>query len=115
VCVDTGAEEYVKGRPHPMIDPEARNALLVKESTRPDVAVLLFDVLLGYGSAMNPLEGLAGIGKGPVLVTSICGTPEDKQGYDKIRKELGSFGVNVMASAGQAAWYAAQVMKGVKQ
>jgi FdrA protein len=115
VCVDTGAEEYVKGRPHPMIDPEARNALLVKESARPDVAVLLFDVLLGYGSAMNPLEGLAGMVKGPVLVTSICGTPEDKQGYDKIRKELDSLGVNVTASAGQAAWYAAQVMKGVKQ
>jgi len=114
VCVDTGAEEYVKGRPHPMIDPEARNALLVKESTRPDVAVLLFDVLLGYGSAMNPLEGLAGIAKGPVLVTSICGTRDDKQGYDKIKKELDSLGVTVMASAGQAAWYAAQVMKEVK-
>jgi FdrA protein len=115
VCVDTGAEEYVKGRPHPMIDPKARNAILVQESSRPDVAVLLFDVLLGYGSAMNPLEGLSGIRKGPVLVTSICGTPDDKQGYDRIRKELDSLGVRVMVSAGQAAWYAAQVMKGVKQ
>ena len=114
ICVDTGAEEYVKGRPHPMIDPKARNALLVEESARPDVSVLLFDVLLGYGSAMNPLEGLAGIKKGPVLVTSICGTQEDKQGYDRIRKELDSLGAIVLASAGQAAWYAARVMKGVK-
>ena len=115
VCVDTGAEEYVKGRPHPMIDPKARNEMIVKESARPDVAVLLFDVMLGYGSAMNPLEGLSGIAEGPVPVTSICGTAEDKQGYAGIRKELDFLGINVMASAGQAAWYAAQVMKGVKK
>ena len=118
VCIDTGAEEYVKGKPHPMIDPKARNALLVKESARPDVAVLLFDVLLGYGSAMDPLEGLGGVagtGKGPVLVTSICGTPDDKQGYDRIRKELDGLGAVVLPTSGQAAWYAAQVMKGVKR
>jgi FdrA protein len=114
VCVDTGAEEYVKGRPHPMIDPKARNALLVQESSRADVAVLLFDVLLGYGSAMDPLEGLDGIKKDPVLVTSICGTADDKQGYDTIRKDLDSQDIIVMDTAGQAAWYAAQVMKGVK-
>jgi FdrA protein len=114
VCIDTGAEEYVRGRPHPMIDPMARNTLLVKESARKDVAVLLFDVLLGYGSAMDPLEGLAGIRQGPLLVTSICGTPEDKQGYDRIRNELTQLGVTVLASAGQAAGYAALVMKGVR-
>jgi FdrA protein len=112
VCIDTGAEEYVRGKPHPMIDPKARNALIVKESARSDVAALLFDIILGYGSAMDPLDGLFGVRKGPVLVTSICGTLEDKQGYTKIKGELEALGVKVLISSGQAAMYAAGLVKG---
>jgi FdrA protein len=110
VCIDTGAEEYVKGRPHPMIDPVARNSWLVKESKRSDVAVLLFEIMLGWGSALDPLEGLEGLQKGPLAIASICGTKEDKQDYGEMEQRLKSMGVVVFNSSGTAAEYAASVM-----
>lgn len=112
VCIDTGAEEYVQGRPHPMIDPKARNAMIVEESKRPDVAVILLDVVLGYGSADDVLEGLEGISKGPVLVASVCGTPKDKQNSDTVKAGLEKMGMTVFDSSGQAAAYAGELMKG---
>lgn len=111
VCIDTGAEEFVAGRPHPMIDPVSRNSLIVKESERKDVKVLLFDVILGYGSADDPIEGLEEIQPGPIAVASICGTIRDKQDYSKIRKRLESKGVIVFDSASKAARFASKIMR----
>ncbi|MEM3192169.1 MAG: hypothetical protein QW292_08800 [Candidatus Parvarchaeota archaeon] len=111
VCIDTGAEEYVLGRPHPMIDPLSRNSLLVKESNRNDVRVILFDVILGYGSAEDPIVGLDEIRTGPALVASICGTNKDIQGYQAIKKKLEDNGVIVFSSAARAAEYAAEIMR----
>lgn len=113
VCIDTGAEEYVKGRPHPMIDPAARNSLVVKESKRNDVRVILIDLILGYGSVEDPIAGLDEISAGPAVVASICGTQEDSQGYSVIKSKLESLGVTVFDSAASAAAYAAQLMEGV--
>lgn len=111
VCIDTGSEEYVSGKPHPMIDPEARNALVVKDSRRSDVRVILLDVILGYGSAEDPIAGLEQIQEGPVVVASICGTESDSQGYASIRKRLEETGIVVFRSASRAAEYAASLMR----
>jgi FdrA protein len=112
VCSDTGAEEYVAGRPHPMIDPEARNSLLVGESRRDDVRVLLFDIILGYGSAENPLEGLDEISSGPALVASLCGTDGDLQDRAEVERKLRKMGADVFSSAAKAAAYSAELMRG---
>lgn len=112
ICMDTGAEEYVSGRPHPMIDPVARNSLLVKDSSRGDVRVLLFDVVLGYGSAADPLEGLDGLEEGPAAVASVCGTDRDRQGYSAVCRRLEQKGVRALQSASAAASFAARIMKG---
>ena len=111
VCIDTGAEEYVAGKPHPMIDPVSRNSFLVSESSRKDVRVILFDIILGYGSAEDPITGLDKMKNGPVLVASICGTEKDSQGYQSIRKRLEDKGVVVFRSAARAAEYAASMMR----
>jgi FdrA protein len=112
VCIDTGAEEFVKGRPHPMIDPLARNSLLVRESARPDVRVLLFDIVLGYGSAPDPLVGLEELARGPIAVSSICGTETDVPGYGEIQHRLERLGVTTFPSAFAAARFAARAMGG---
>ena len=111
VCIDTGAEEYVAGKPHPMIDPVSRNSFLVRDSNRKDVRVILFDIILGYGSAQDPIAGLDKMNEGPVLVASICGTERDSQGYQSIRKRLEDKGVVVFRSAARAAEYAASLMR----
>ena len=45
---------FTRGRPHPMIDPRLRNERLLEEAADPQVAVILFDVVLGYGSHPDP-------------------------------------------------------------
>ena len=56
--VDMGDDEFTVGRPHPMIDFSLRNEKIVEEASDPEVAVLLLDVVLGYGSNMNPASEL---------------------------------------------------------
>jgi FdrA protein len=112
-CIDTGAEEYVQGKPHPMIDPRMRNKMLLDECKKDDVAVVLFDVMLGYGSARNPLDGLEEIPEGPVLVASITGTTRDPQDYAEVERGLKQLGVKVFTSAQQAAEFAAKVLEEV--
>ncbi len=114
VCIDAGAEEYVVGRPHPMIDPRPRNSTLVKEAERGDVRVLLFDIILGYGSAEDPLEGLDAISSGPALIASICGTERDFQNYAEVERKLRKMGVTVFSSAAKAAAYSAELMGGAR-
>ncbi len=58
VCVDLGEEEFTRGRPHPMIDPLARAELIEAEGGRPETAVLLLDVVLGYASHPDPAGAL---------------------------------------------------------
>ncbi|HEV7534510.1 MAG TPA: protein FdrA, partial [Acidimicrobiia bacterium] len=114
VCLDLGEEEYTRGRPHPMIDPEARLEHLRVEGARPDVAVVLLDVVLGYGSHPSPADVFAGVcadihagGRGPAVVTYVLGTAGDPQGLDRQRELLREAGCIVPPTAGRAALAAA--------
>ncbi len=53
--IDMGDDEFTQGRPHPMIDPTLRDARIRDEVADPTTAVVLFDVVLGYGSADDPI------------------------------------------------------------
>ena len=53
-CLDLGEEEYTRGRPHPMIDPEARIELLREHAADPHVAAVILDVVLGHGVPPRP-------------------------------------------------------------
>jgi len=114
VCLDLGEEEYTKGRPHPMIDPEARIEHLRVEGARPDVAVVLLDVVLGYGSHDDPAGRLAPVcadiragGQGPAVVAYVLGTDNDPQDLIRQRKTLVEAGCIVPPTAGRAALAAA--------
>ena len=114
VCLDLGEEEYTKGRPHPMIDPEARIEHLRVEGARPDVAVVLLDVVLGYGSHDDPAGRLAPVcaeiragGQGPAVVAYVLGTDGDPQDLAAQRATLVDAGCIVPPTAGRAALAAA--------
>ena len=51
--IDMGDDEFTQGRPHPMIDPSLRDARIRDEVADPTTAVVLFDVVLGYGSPLT--------------------------------------------------------------
>jgi FdrA protein len=113
-CLDLGDEEYTRGRPHPMIDPEARIELIRQQAADPDVAVILVDVVLGYGSHPDPAGLLAPVlqdaiahGTGPAVVAYVLGTEHDPQGFSLQRGRLEEAGCVTPDTAARAALAAA--------
>jgi FdrA protein len=115
VCLDLGEEEYTKGRPHPMIDPEARVEMLREVGGDRDVAVVLLDVVLGHGSHPDPAGMLAPVCAeisgpgGPQVVAYVLGTDQDPQGYDGQVRKLVDAGCIVTETAARAALTAAAI------
>ena len=109
--IDLGGDEYTRGRPHPMIEPELRNEHIARALADPQVAVLLFDVVLGYGSHGNPaqvlVDGLRGTKK--LAVASVTGTEQDPQVLSRQRAILKAAGVIVAPSNAHAAEFAASI------
>jgi FdrA protein len=116
VCLDLGEEEYTKGRPHPMIDPEARVELLHATVDDPTIGVVLLDVVLGHGSHPDPAGVLAPVlaaiagGSGPQVVAYVLGTRADPQDYDRQVSVLVEAGCIVTETAARAALTAAAVV-----
>jgi FdrA protein len=114
VCLDLGEEEFTRGRPHPMIDPAARREIMQDQAFGPDVAVVLLDVVLGYGSHPDPAGEIAGtcgdiVAGGAAVVAYVLGTRADPQGYDAQRAKLEEAGVIVTETAARAARTAAAI------
>ncbi len=119
--VDLGDDEFTRGRPHPMIDQRLRLERLAREAADPTVAVVLFDVVLGYGAHPGPAEELASAverarraaaaeGRTTVFVASVCGTAGDPQGLEATEARLRDAGVLLAQSNAQAARVAASIV-----
>ncbi|STM78383.1 Bacterial FdrA protein [Escherichia coli] len=65
--IDLGDDFYTVGRPHPMIDPALRNQLIADLGAKPQVRVLLLDVVIGFGATADSCR-LAG----KRLAKSLC-------------------------------------------
>ncbi|MDW3177570.1 MAG: protein FdrA [Acidimicrobiia bacterium] len=115
MCLDLGEEEYTQGRPHPMIDPEARIEWLREQIADSSVAVVLLDVVLGDGSHENPASLLAPViaeivASGATVVAYVLGTDLDPQGFESQRKTLRDAGCIVTETAARAALAAAAIV-----
>lgn len=112
--IDLGDDEFTVGRPHPMIDPRLRNERIVAAARDPETAVVLLDIVLGYGSHADPagalLPALAEAGS-VVVVGSVCGTANDPQGLARQTATLREAGVIVAPSNAQAARLAALIAR----
>jgi FdrA protein len=116
VCLDLGEEEYTRGRPHPMIDPDARADLIASEGAAPDTAVILIDVVLGHASHDDPASVLAPACEsvtrrpdGPVVVAYVLGTGGDPQGLESQRERLAEAGCVLAPTGARAALLAAAI------
>ncbi len=112
--VDMGEDEFTVGRAHPMIDPRLMINRLLQESKDEETAVLLFDVVLGFGAHPDPGVELANTikevktiveksGRGLPVVASVCGTSSDPQNLERQKTALMDAGVILMPSNAQAA------------
>jgi len=59
LMIDFGDDRLTAGRPHPMIDQTLRLERIAAEAADPSCAVLLLDVVLGYGANADPAYELA--------------------------------------------------------
>jgi FdrA protein len=118
--VDLGDDRFTLGRPHPMIDGAVRRERIAREAAEPSTAVVLLDVVLGYGAHPDPAAELtpalvvarrtaATAGRGLALVASVTGTERDPQPRARQAAALERAGVLVMDSNAQAARLAALI------
>ena len=112
--VDLGEEEFTVGRPHPMIDNDLRIRRLMQEARDPEVAVIMLDVVLGYGAHPDPASELGNAIEEAIksgrsekreilFVASVTGTEDDPQSLDQTTSTLEHAGVIVCDSNSEAA------------
>lgn len=121
--VDLGEDEFTVGVPHPMIDYTLRCKRILAEARDPEVAVILLDVVLGYGSHPDPAQPLIAAlnevksrnpGREIIWLASICGLPEDPQDYGRQRQALQAAGVFIAPSNAAAARGAAALLSALR-
>ncbi|MFQ5692516.1 MAG: acyl-CoA synthetase FdrA, partial [Nitrospinota bacterium] len=122
--VDLGEDFFTRGRPHPMIDPGVRNDRILREAGDAEAAVLLLDVVLGFGAHEDPAgsaaeavraarEAAGKAGRGLSVVASVCGTEGDPQVLSAQEGVLREAGVRVFPSNARAARFAAALARAI--
>lgn len=123
-CVDLGEDVFTVGRPHPMLEPAVRRERLLAEAADPETAVVLLDVVIGYGAHPDPAgelvryiaevrESTEAEGRTLPLVASVCGVDGDPQSRATQVQILEEAGVLVMPTNVQATALAVQIATGV--
>lgn len=118
--VDLGEDRFTVGRPHPMLDGTLRREWIAREAADPGTAVLLLDVVLGYGAHPDPageiapairaaIDAARSAGRALAVVTSVTGTDADPQNRARQNAMLRDAGAVVMPSNAQAARLAALI------
>jgi FdrA protein len=121
VVIDFGDDRLTRGRPHPMIDPSLRLERIAVEGDDPTCAVLLLDLVLGFGSHPDPAEELAAAiaaarkaaasdGRELPVVVSLIGVENDPQGLTSCAKTLQACGASVFVSNARATRHALSLL-----
>lgn len=120
--IDLGDDAYTQGRPHPMIDSRLRVEMMSEMAKKDDTAILLFDVVLGFGAgetiAQDLLKGVQNAqqiakeqSKEIILVATVCGTDKDPQGMAQQIKILEDAGVFVHTSNAKAVAFVLDILR----
>jgi FdrA protein len=120
--VDLGEDEFTVGRLHPMMDNEMRVRRLMEEAADPDVAVIMLDVVIGYGSHPDPACELApAIEKAKAFATKngrylevivvVTGTDEDPQNLESQIQQLKTAGAWVETSNEKMVRYGGELLR----
>jgi FdrA protein len=118
--VDLGEDEFTVGRLHPMMDNELRIRRLEQEASDPETAVILMDVVLGWGAHENPAAELApaiaharqlaeAADRHLQVVVAVVGTEDDPQNLASQLVLLQEAGAQVTTHHVEAVRWAGQV------
>ncbi len=120
-ALDLGEEEFTVGRPHPMIDNDLRIRYILMASRDPTTAVIVLDVVIGYGAHPDPGLELGDAisrakkeanqqGRKLIVITCVTGTKDDPQDLDETKRKLKEAGAVVCDTNGQASRLAGMVV-----
>lgn len=120
--IDLGEDEFTVGRLHPMLDNTLRIQRLEVEAKDPEVAVILLDVVLGYGAHPDPAGELApaiarikanaeNSGRFLEIAAIVSGTDEDPQDINAQIQQLEKAGVVVETSNDVMIRYLGQLLR----
>lgn len=116
--VDLGEDEFTSGRPHPMIDFSLRVKRIYEEAKDPETAVILLDVVLGYGSNLDPagelFDAIKEASEKVLIISSITGTDMDPQRRSKVEQTLLEAGSIVLQTNAAACKLAASVINALE-
>jgi FdrA protein len=126
ICLDVGREPFTQRDPyyHPMASFDARRIQLEHDAKDKETAVILFDVVLGYGphpslaDVISPSiaavrDNLAKDGRNISFVASVLATDQDVQDRLEQVRQLETIGVVVAPSTTQAANVAIEIVRRV--
>ncbi len=101
--LDLGADEFTVGRLHPMLDNDLRIRRLKQEANDHEVAIILLDVVLGYGAHPDPASELApaivearGRARNLKVIAAVIGTEDDPQNLATQVQRLKDAGARVV-------------------
>ncbi|MCC6297925.1 MAG: acyl-CoA synthetase FdrA [Anaerolineales bacterium] len=110
--IDLGDEFFMVGRLHPMIDNDLRIRRMKQEAADAEVGMILFDVVLGEGSHLDPtgelvqaIQGIQASRKDIEFVAMVIGTDDDPQNLQSQVSQLQDAGVTVFRTATEAVEY----------
>jgi FdrA protein len=110
--IDLGDEFFMVGRLHPMIDNDLRIRRMNQEADDPEIGMILFDVVLGEGSHVDPASELVSVireirqSKSQIeFVAMVIGTDEDPQNIQFQMEQFNQAGVTVFRTASEAVEY----------
>lgn len=123
--VDLGEDEFTVGRLHPMMDHELRVQRLESEAEDPETALILLDVVLGYGSHPDPAAELAPVikdarlkaekaGRYLEVVIVVSGTDADPQDMKSQEERFREAGALVFRSNDKAVRYAGGLIQALE-
>ena len=99
--LDLGADEFTIGRLHPMLDNDLRIRRLHQEARDPAVAIILLDVVLGFGAHPDPARELAPAiaaaraTRSIEIIAVVIGTDDDPQNASAQIAQLQNAGARV--------------------
>ncbi len=120
--IDLGEDVFTVGRLHPMMDNDLRIRRLKQEAADPDVAIILLDVVLGYGSHPHPASELTPAmldaraiaqadGRDIEIVVVVVGTDQDPQNFDKQVEQLKAAKIQLFTSNEAAVHYVGELLQ----
>ncbi|MFE1955891.1 MULTISPECIES: acyl-CoA synthetase FdrA [Streptomyces] len=120
--LDFGDDDFTNGRPHPMIDPALRIERIVEEAKDPEVAALVMDFVLGFGSHEDPVGTTlpaieeaqriaAEAGRHLEVVAYVLGTDLDTPSVAAQTAALRAAGVTVTLSSTETGQFAREIAK----